>query len=158
MIAKFQELGWICWIFNLNTYNFCKNDIYHWLLLEISQFPSTVTCFGKYLDNSFCQRQHFELQRSSLKRTRPIYIINILELQQINSFLWLLQSNRSRSMDIFCKIDTFENFVKFTGKHLCRNLFLHKVVSWKPATLLKSKLRHIYFRVNYVKFLRTPFS
>ena len=27
----------------------------------------------------------------------------------------------------------------------------------RPATLLKKRLRHSYFPVNFVKFLRTPF-
>ena len=35
--------------------------------------------------------------------------------------------------------------LKFIGKHLCRNLFLNKVVTWRPATLLKHKLRHRCF-------------
>ena len=38
-------------------------------------------------------------------------------------------------------------FAKFTGKHLCQS----------PATLLKKRLWHRCFPVNYVKFLRTPF-
>ena len=39
------------------------------------------------------------------------------------------------------------NFAKFTGKHLCL----------RPATLLKMRLWHRCFPVNFVKFLRTPF-
>ena len=39
-------------------------------------------------------------------------------------------------------------FPKYTGKHLCQG---HKV-----STLLKSKLWHRYFPVNFAKFLRTP--
>ena len=33
-----------------------------------------------------------------------------------------------------------KNFTKFTGKHLC----------WRPATLLKKRLRHRCFTVNFV--------
>ena len=32
------------------------------------------------------------------------------------------------------------NFVKFTGKHLCQNLFFNKVAGLRPATLLKKRL------------------
>ena len=39
------------------------------------------------------------------------------------------------------------NFAKFTGKHLCL----------RPAALLKMRLWHRCFPVNFVKFLRTPF-
>ena len=41
---------------------------------------------------------------------------------------------------------------KFTRKHLCQNLF-----SQRCATLLKKRLWHRGFPVNFVKFLRIPF-
>ena len=49
------------------------------------------------------------------------------------------------------------NFAKFTGKHLCHSLFLNKVVGLRPATLLKKRLWHRCFPVNFAKFLRTSF-
>ena len=45
-------------------------------------------------------------------------------------------------------------FAKFTGKHLKLSLFLIKL---QPATLLKNRLWHRCFPVNFKKFLRTPF-
>ena len=48
------------------------------------------------------------------------------------------------------------NFTKFTGKHLCQSLIFIKVAGLRAATLLKKKLRHRFFPVNFVKFLRTP--
>ena len=45
----------------------------------------------------------------------------------------------------------------FTGKHLCQSLFFNKVAGLRPATLLKKRLRHRCFPVNFVKFLRTSF-
>ena len=50
-----------------------------------------------------------------------------------------------------------KNFTKFTGKHLCQSLFFNKVAGLRPATLLKKRLWHRCFPVNFVKFLRTPF-
>ena len=47
------------------------------------------------------------------------------------------------------KKSDLENFSKFTGKHLCQGL--------RPATLLKKRLWHKCFPVNFTKFLRTPF-
>ena len=35
--------------------------------------------------------------------------------------------------------------------------FLNKVAGLRPATLLKNRLRHRCFLVNFAKFLRTPF-
>ena len=49
------------------------------------------------------------------------------------------------------------NFTKFTGKHLCQSLHFNKVIGLKTATLLKKKLWHRYFPVDFAKFLRTPY-
>ena len=49
------------------------------------------------------------------------------------------------------------NFTKFTGKHLCQSLFFNKVAGLRLSTLLKKRLRHRCFLVNFVKFIRTPF-
>ena len=53
--------------------------------------------------------------------------------------------------------DAFRNFARFTGKHLCWSLFFNKVAGLRPGTLLKKRLWHRSFLVNFVKFLRTPF-
>ena len=54
---------------------------------------------------------------------------------------------RSSRPEVFCKKGVLRNFIKFTGKHLCL----------RSATLLKKRLWHRYFLVNFMKFLRTPF-
>ena len=54
---------------------------------------------------------------------------------------------RSSRPEVFCKIDVLRNFVKFTGKQLCQSLF----------ALLKKRLWHRSFLVNFAKFLRTTF-
>ena len=59
--------------------------------------------------------------------------------------------------EVFCRKGFLRNFGKFTGKHLCHSLFLSKVAGLKPATLLKKRLWHSCFAVNFAKFLRTPF-
>ena len=55
------------------------------------------------------------------------------------------------------KKGVLENFSKFTGKHLRQGLFFNKVAGLRPATLLKKRLWHKWFPVNFAKFLRTPF-
>ena len=49
------------------------------------------------------------------------------------------------------------NFAKFKGKHLCQVLFYNKVAGPEPATLLKKRLWHKCFPMNFAKFLRIPF-
>ena len=48
------------------------------------------------------------------------------------------------------------NFSKVTGKHLCQGLFYNKVAGPEPATLLKIRLWHRCFPMNFAKFLRAP--
>ena len=47
--------------------------------------------------------------------------------------------------------------VTLTGKHLCESLFFNKIAGLSPTTLLKKRLWHKCFPVNFTKFLRTPF-
>ena len=63
----------------------------------------------------------------------------------------------SSHSEVFCKKGVLRNLTKFTGKHLCQSLFFNKVAGLRPATLLKKRLWHKCFPVNFVKFLRTPF-
>ena len=49
------------------------------------------------------------------------------------------------------------NFAKFTGKHLCQSLFFNKVADLRLATLLKNRLWHRCFPVNFVKFVKHLF-
>ena len=63
--------------------------------------------------------------------------------------------SRSSRQEVFCKKDVLRNFAKFTGKHLCQSFFFNKVAGLRLAALLKKKLWHRCFRVNFAKFLRT---
>ena len=51
----------------------------------------------------------------------------------------------------------FRNFAKLPGKHLCHSLFFNKDSGLRPETLLKKRLWHRCYPVNFAKFLRTPF-
>ena len=64
---------------------------------------------------------------------------------------------RSSHPEVFCKEGVLRTFTKFTGKDLCQSLFFNKVACLRPATLLKKRLWHRCFPVNFVKFQRTPF-
>ena len=64
---------------------------------------------------------------------------------------------RSSRQKVFCKNGVLRNFAKFTGKHLCQNLLFNKAACLRPAILLKKRLWHRCFPVNFAKFLRIPF-
>ena len=50
-----------------------------------------------------------------------------------------------------------KNFNKLIGKCPCQSRFFNKVAGLRPANLLKKRLQHKCFSVNFVKFLRTTF-
>ena len=58
--------------------------------------------------------------------------------------------------EVFYEKGVLRTFAKFTGKHLCKSLFFSPFLQ-AFATLLKKRLLHRYFSVNFAKFLRTPF-
>ena len=59
---------------------------------------------------------------------------------------------RSRPDVLYLK-DVFKYFSKFTGKHMCRNLFLIKL---RPATLLKYRLSHM-FSCDFCEIFKNTF-
>ena len=59
--------------------------------------------------------------------------------------------NRSSHRGCSVRKAVLRNFEKFTGKHLCQSFFFNKV------SLLKKRLWHKCFPVNFAKFLKTPF-
>ena len=64
---------------------------------------------------------------------------------------------KSTHQSCYVRRVVLRNFTKFTGKHLCQSLFLNKVAGLRSATLLKKKLWHRCFPVNFAKVLRTSF-
>ena len=60
--------------------------------------------------------------------------------------------------EVFCKNIYSQKFRKIYRKHLYQSLFFNKVASLRPAILLKKRLWHRCFPVNFAKFLITPFS
>ena len=68
----------------------------------------------------------------------------------------VIEFRRSRP-EVFCKKGVLRKFTEFAGKHLCQSLFFNKFAGLKPVTLLKMRLWHSCFPVNFLKFLRTPF-
>ena len=62
---------------------------------------------------------------------------------------------RKQSPSVLYKNSVFKNFTKFTGKHLSWSLFLNKVGVLRTPIMLKKRLRHRCFPVNFAKYLWT---
>ena len=57
---------------------------------------------------------------------------------------------------MFFRIGVLQNFAMFTGKHLCRSLFLMKLQT-QTCNFIKKRLQRRYFPLKFVKFLSTSF-
>ena len=71
-----------------------------------------------------------------------------------NSYIFRCRSSRP---EVFCKHDVLRNFTKFTGKHLWQSHQKTPVAGLGPATLLKKRLWHRCFPLNFTTFLRRLF-
>ena len=63
--------------------------------------------------------------------------------------------SRSSRPEVFCKKGVLRNSEKIHRKTPVPDLFFNKIAG--PATLLKKRLWHRCFHVNFAEFLRTPF-
>ena len=96
--------------------------------------------------NSRCFRVKFD------KFLRTLILKNIcrwLLLTMLSKYSWnnILQEIywcnvgpdhiQKQPLEVFCKKCVLKNFTLFTGKHLCWSLFLIKLQSFSPSTLLK---------------------
>ena len=80
-----------------------------------------------------------------------------MQLLKILDILVIMTIIRTSRPEVFCKKGVLWNFVKFLGKHQYQSLFFNKVAALRLGTLLKKRLWHRCFPVNFAKFLRTPF-
>ena len=90
-----------------------------------------------------------EFKRDTWERS-PLFWFN----QSISRWIFFFQKQPPK---VFSKKGVLRNFEKFTGKHLRQCLFFNKVTRLMPSTLLKTRLWHRCFPVNFVKCSRTPF-
>ena len=122
-------------------YPFDKNIFYRVALLKMrstflkNKFEGVYFCL-----NSGCRPQMFSI-------ALPKFISQSTFLQLVLLLFFFLVRDRSSHRRCSVKKGILRNFVILTGKHLCRS-------PW-PEALLKKKLLHRCFPVNFVKFLRT---
>ena len=96
------------------------------------------------------------------KENCELFLFPLVPLSYNAHHLWLefqsvKSSNLKQPPEVFYIKGVVKNFAKFTGKHLGQSLLFNKVAGLRSATLLKKRLWHRCFSVNFVKFLRTPF-
>ena len=119
-----------------------------WGCLNVKELLARNRCDIWRLSDFNGTRTHNHLVR---KRTINHLVVNSLIVNSLAKF-------RSSRPDVFCKKGVLRSFTKFTEKQLRQSLFFNKVAGLSSATLLKKRLWHRCFPVNFAKFLRTHFS
>ena len=114
------------------------------LFITDQEVTTNLWCFSTHTKSPLFDLQQFLKIDSCVEWSRCQQIAQIYK-------------GKSSRPEVFCKKGVLRNFSKFTGKHLCQSLFFNKVASLRPKTLLKKRLWHRCFPVNFEKFLRTPF-
>ena len=121
--------------------------------LITKMFLTKTTClikFYKIVTHNGVKTSHLRIQtfikyiKTNQEQTKKINVLPVISKSKCHA-------------EVFCKKGVLKSLTKFTGKHLCQSLFFNKVADFRNATFLKKRLWHRYFRVNFVKFLWTPF-
>ena len=106
----------------------------------------------KHLRWSFLQNNRLYLTVYYFCKTLHIFVSQGICLDKTKQNLGV----RSNRPEVLCRKGVLRKFAKFTGNHLCQRIFSNKFAALRPATLLKKRLCHRCFPVNFSNFLRTP--
>ena len=106
---------------------------------------------------SFCITTHHEKVKTVYSVFLTTFLVTLSK--QIHVQFQFKFNSRSVTIqmqlpEVFCKMDVLRNFAKLTGKPVPETLFVGQT---RPAPLLKKRLQHSCFPVDFTKFLRTPF-
>ena len=134
-------MGWALWeIKNIKRY-FVYQSMFWSFFKRLNKFVRSM--MNRNINNLLNKK----------KRANDTVTSTCLSELQIHQILICRSSHRGFSVK-----KGVRNFAKFTGKHLYQSPFFNKVTGLRPATLLKKRLWHRCFLVNFAKFIRTPFS
>ena len=85
--------------------------------------------------------------------------VNICDLDLSGEYYDIIDINfQKQPAEVLCEKSALRNFAKFAEKKPVPEPFLKKSFRQRLATLLQKRLWHRCFPVNFVKFLRIPFS
>ena len=127
-----------------------SNHFYHLFVIAQRQLESSIKIADETI-NFWAKNYRQELLKIRVNGKFE----NLLKTYLFEDTLEAAIQTRSSFLYVFCKIGVLSNFGKLTKTHPCRSLFFNKAVDPRPATLLKTIIRHRYFPVNFAKFLRT---
>ena len=90
-------------------------------------------------------------------------VINFVCSKSLRFLVVVTITHRSSCSEMLCNKGVVKNYLKLTGKQLCRGLIFNKFVDLRPATFskerkwrrcfsVKERLRHKCFPMNFAKF------
>ena len=71
-------------------------------------------------------------------------------------YIRLLLNRRNSRLEVLCEKHVPKNFAIFTGKYMCRNLFLIKLQVVKPVSLLKRESKRVLY-CDYCKVFKNAY-
>ena len=89
-------------------------------------------------------KNFFKLYYISLKFFAPQFDRTTAQFECWYIMNTIFSVTRGSRLELFCKNGVLKNFVKTTGKHLCRSLFFNNV-SGLPTRVLEFTLRFIIY-------------
>ena len=107
--------------------------------------------------------------RQQTRRCYPFYSSHYFNIEKRQTIVYfdlrsefninVLTINGRSHLRCSFKTGALKNFAKFTGKLLCHSFFFNKVAGLRQATLLKERLSHRCFPLNFCKiFKNTSFT
>ena len=125
--------------------------------------PRSVSqCYSWYLvvsrSTSQCHSQYSQFHPSLFPTTLVSFYIPLKHYKTTGFLIFCgsLERDRSSRFKMFCK-KLFLKFRKIHRENNSASLFFTKTAGLRPANLLKKRLWHRHFPVNFVFFLRMPF-
>ena len=85
-------------------------------------------------------------------------VIQKIEIFSFNINIAIFQVLKKQPPEGFCKKSVLKKFRKIHQKTPVLDSLFKRFSGLRPGTLLKKRLQHRCFQVNFVTFLRTPFS
>ena len=147
-VLRFALLLYWGWCFVGFYFIFNINSFFPNFLVDSFWKPQNIVGFLMF---SEVIRKNLGRNGLNLSKMRSVIQTN----KHVEAFLlWISRSSHQRCS---MKKTVLTNFAKFTGKHLRQSLFCNEVARLRPATLLKKRLWHRCFPVNFAKFLSAPF-
>ena len=107
--------------------SFSVQCLFHWKILQLSNIKHIYG--GTTLNGWRTKNVSYSKKRRSCSRYTNNKTMKLTAVLEYEITMVMIVMYRSSPLEMLYKIGLFENFTKFTGKHLCQNFFFSKVAT-----------------------------